>query len=407
MSLAGHTSATLPRGVGLYLAGVQFVFVVGWIVYAAYLPQLLAQVGVAKSWVPWLLAADQLVFLVTDLVVGVWSDKAAAVHGKVARWVLGATLVSTLAFLALPWAAGSGSLALFLGLTFVWTVTSSALRAPPLTLLGRFVAKPSQPAMVALVALGLGLANAIAPYLVLGLKGVDPRWPFLASALVLAAMTLGMVAAERALAALRPTGPGVRAARGAAAGLPLPAVLFLLAAGLGAVAFQAHVFLASGPLWLRHAPAADLPALLPLFWVGFNLALWPAGLLAKRLGALPTMAVGAVLASCGVACAVLAPTALLLGVAQLAAGTGWAMLLCAAFAGALALGSTGREGFFNGALQSALAAAALVRLVTLALLAPAAALVQVWAPWAALGFAVAALLALAAASGRVKRGLPG
>jgi hypothetical protein len=247
---------------------------------------------------------------------------------------------------------------------------------------------------VALVALGLGLANAMAPYLVLGLKGVDPRWPFLASALLLAAMTLGMVAAERALAALRPTGPGVRSAT---AGLPLPAALFLVAAGLGAAAFQAHVFLASGPLWLRHVSAAELPALMPLFWVGFNLALWPAGRLARRLGALPAMAVGAVLASSGVACAVLAPSATGLGAAQLVAGVGWALLLCAAFAGALALGSSGREGFFNGALQSTLAAAALLRLVALAWVTPPAAQVQTWAPWASLGFALAAVLLLVAA----------
>ncbi|MFO1296870.1 MAG: hypothetical protein U1F25_10580 [Rubrivivax sp.] len=38
-------------------------------------------------------------------------------------------------------------------------MTSSALRAPPLTLLGRYVAKPLQPALVAFTALGLGLAT--------------------------------------------------------------------------------------------------------------------------------------------------------------------------------------------------------------------------------------------------------
>ncbi|MCE2915165.1 MAG: MFS transporter [Rubrivivax sp.] len=392
--MSPSASASTPRAVGAYLAGVQFLFVLGWIVYAAYLPQLLAQVGLERKWVPWLLAVDQLIFLVTDLAVGVWSDRAAAVQGRIARWVLVATLLSCAAFVLMPFAAGSGSLAIFLGLTVVWAVTSSALRAPPLTLLGRYVARPSQPAMVAFVALGLGVANAIAPYVVLGLKGVDPRGPFLWSALVLAAVTLGMVAAERALVSARPGGGSV---------MPAPSLgraggFFVAACVAAALAFQAHVFLASGPLWLRHVGAAQLPALLPLFWVAFNLALWPASQLARWLSPLPAMTLGAVLAACGVALAVLANTATMLGLAQALAGIGWALLLCAAFAGALALGAGGREGLFNGALQATLALAALARLVAVATVAPPAAQVQAWAPWAAIGFALAAVALLAAVS---------
>jgi Major Facilitator Superfamily len=390
------TAATTPRAVGAYLAGVQFLFVLGWIVYAAYLPQLLAQVGLERKWVPWLLAADQLIFLVTDLAVGVWSDRAAAVQGRIARWVLGATLLSCAAFLLLPLAAGSGSLALFLGLTLVWTVTSSALRAPPLTLLGRYVARPSQPAMVALVAFGLGLANAIAPYVVLALKGVDPRWPFAMSAAVLAAVTLGMVAAERSLAAPRSAArPALPAATALRSGL-----LFVAACVAAALAFQAHVFLASGPLWLRHADAAQLPALLPIFWVAFSLVQWPASGLTHRLAPLPAMALGAVLATCGVALAVLAGSVPALGLAQALAGSGWGLFFCAALAAALALGAGGREGLFNGALQSTLALAAMARLGIVATLAPAAPQLQSWAPWSASGFALAALVLLVMAAVR-------
>ena len=158
------STPTVPRGVGWYLAAVQLLFALGWITYAIYLPELAQQAGLERRWVPWILALDQLIFIVTDLVVGVWSDKAAAVQGRIAKVVLAATLVSTLAFLLLPWLAPQGSPALFLAVTMLWAVTSSALRAPPLTLLGRYVAKPNQPTMIALLALGLGLANAAAPY---------------------------------------------------------------------------------------------------------------------------------------------------------------------------------------------------------------------------------------------------
>jgi len=76
---------------------------------------------------------------------------------------------------------------------------------------------------------------------------------------------------------------------------------FLLACVVGALAFQWHQSISSSALALRHASAADLPWLLPVFWVGFNLSLLPAGLLTRRLGAASTMAIGAELAMLGTA----------------------------------------------------------------------------------------------------------
>lgn len=393
------SSARPPLPVALYLAAVQFLFALGWVVYAAYLPRLAQQAGLEARWVPWLLVADQLVFVVTDLAVGIASDRAARVLGRIGHWVLAASLLSTAAFAALPWVAPTGSPVLLLVVTGLWVATTSALRAPPLTLLGRYVAKPAQPMMVAVTGLGFGLANALAPYLALQLRSVDARVPFLLSALMLAAVTLGMVAAERALARHR------QAAAGADAPAPAPApapttgqrLAFLAASLVAAVAFQWHHSVSSAALALRHAGAEQLPALLPVFWVGFNLCLVPAGLLARRAGPYATLVLGAELAMLGSAGAAFAPTLPLLVAAQLLTGSGWALLLCAAFSGALALGHTGREGLMGGALQSTLALAALARIgvVTLAAPAPAQAVQLAW--WPALGFAACALLLLRAA----------
>ncbi len=209
-------SARPPSAIGLYLAVVQFFLALSWVVYVAYLPQLAQRAGIEPRWVPWLLMADQLVFLVCDLAVGLASDRAARVLGRIGRAVVAATLLSTGAFVLLPWAAPQGSPGLFVALTLVWAVTSSALRAPPMALLGRYVAQPSQPLMIALSSFGLGIANAVAPYVGLQLKTIDPAWPFVLSALGLAAVTLGIVAAERSLAGqapparlrVRPTIPG-------------------------------------------------------------------------------------------------------------------------------------------------------------------------------------------------------
>lgn len=400
--MAGATTAAppaVPRAVGLYLAAVQFCFALGWVVYVVYLPRLAQQAGLDVSWVPWILLADQLVFIVTDLAVGLASDRAAAVVGRIGRWVAAATVLSAAAFLALPWLAPQGSPLLFMAVTACWVVTSSALRAPPLTLLGRYVARPAQPTLVAFTAFGLGVANALAPYLGLQLKGLDPRWPFALSALALAAVALGMVAAERALARQRQADVTASAATAAGktttAGRPVPrlgAGLFLAACVLGALAFQWHHAVSSAPLLLRHASADQLPWLLPVFWVGFNLCLVPTGALVRRLGAAPTMAIGAELAMLGTAGATFAPGLNLLLLAQLATGAGWALLLCAAFSAALDLGHTGREGLFSGSLQATLALAALARIAVVAGAAPAPGAAVSLAAWPAAVFALCAVL---------------
>ena len=380
-----------PLAIGLYLAVVQFFFALGWIVYIVYLPQLARQAGLDARWVPWLLVLDQLVFVLTDLAVGLASDRAATVVGRIGYAVLAASLVSALAFMALPWLAPQGSPLLFIAVTLLWVLTTSALRAPPLTLLGRYVARPALPMTVALSTFGLGLANAAAPYIGLQLKGIAPHWPFVLSALGLAAVTLGMVAAERTLAG--------RASKAAAApatadrrptGVQVGA--FLAACVVGAFAFQWHQSISSSALALRWASAADLPWLLPAFWVGFNLSLLPAGALTRRLGAPATMAIGAELAMLGTAGAAFAPGLELLLLAQLASGAGWARLLWAAFSGALALGHTGREGLMSGALSATLALAALARItiVTASPLAPGQA--ADLAGWPALAFAMCAAL---------------
>jgi hypothetical protein len=278
---------------------------------------------------------------------------------------------------------------LLIGVTLVWAVTSSALRAPPLTLLGRYVAQPQQASMVALSSLGLGLAGASAPYLALQLRGVDPVLPFLLSGACLAAVTLGMVAAERSLAARAPATPMAKPA----APLPTARVLvFLAAAMLGAAAFQWHSFVVSAPLALRFAAAADLPWLLPAFWVGFNLALWPAGVLARRAGPWRAMAAGGVMAAAGNACAAWAGGLPLLLASQALTGAGWAMALCSAFGAALAVGQGGRQGLMAGALNGVLAAAALVRIATVSQWMPPGPTVLGLAWLAALGFALCAVL---------------
>jgi hypothetical protein len=370
--------------VGIYLAVIQFFFALSWTVYVIFLPQLAAQVGIPRNAVIYVLMLDQLIFVLADYAMGVASDRAVRVVGRLGRAVLAVTVLSCAAFLLLPMVAPSGSASLFLGLVVLWSITSSALRAPPLTLIGRHAAKPQQPWLISLSMLGLGLAAAIGPYVSVALREVDPRWPFLLSSVALALATGGIVAAERGLVA-RPIAAAKPQPSGADAGPrgAFAATGFLIAVVLAAVAFQLHTALNSPRWYLRFASPPDLQWLAPSFWVGFNLALLPAGWAARQLGSWRVMAAAGVAAGAASLGAQQATDLSQLVTAQLVAGAAWACLLLSGFSAALALGHTGREGRFGGALSSVLALAALGRLAVVAMewqKAPTAQTALAWAP---------------------------
>ena len=350
--------------VGLYLGVVQFFFAATWIIYVLYLPQLAAQAGIGKAAVAWILMADQLVFVFADYASGVAADRVSRTVGRIGGWLLAATLVSCAAFLALPFVAPGASPAVFLALTLIWAATSSALRAPPLSLLGRHVAKPNQPVLLALSLLGLGIANAISPYLGLQLRGIDPRIPFVLSSVALALVTIGLVAVERKLARERAAGtaPAKKAdaaTEDAGAG---PAPVVIVAALLAALAFQVHVFIDSAPLYLRLASPEQMPTLSPVFWIGFNLGLLPLSLAAKRWRPARVMGAAALVAAAAAGAATIAPTLPALIATQVVAGAAWSGVIVAAFAWALARGGAGQAGAFAGAISSVLALATLLRM---------------------------------------------
>lgn len=383
----------VPHRIGLYLAFVQFFFTLTWTIYVIYLPQLAAQAGIPKEAVVWILMADQIIFMVVDYAMGVAADRMARVFGRLSYVVLSVTIGSCLAFLLLPFAAPAGAAWLFLLLTAAWTVTSSALRAPPMVLVGKYAAQPSVPWLSALSLFGLGLASAVSPYLTMELRDADPRLPFALSSVALALATIGIRWAERNLAkdAQETKASAVQPA-------PAPwAVWFLLAVLLLGFGFQIHFSLNSASLFLKFAPQAELPYLMPIFWIGFNLLMLPASLAAKRYGGLPVAGAGALLAAVAALGTQHAVTKNELVALQLIAGGGWGCVLMSAFSAAIALGHTGREGRMTGALFSLLALAAVARIVILAAqLNTSSAFVaaSAWLPVVTWGVAGVLLLAL-------------
>ncbi|WP_428422272.1 MFS transporter [Methylibium sp.] len=389
-----------PAGAAIYIAVVQFLFVTTWTIYVLFLPRLLESAGLPAAWALWFLVLDQLVFMLADVASGVFADRVQRTLGRIGPLIVGATVVSCLAFLLLPHVVllGGAAPVLALGLMAVWTTTSSALRAPPWVLLGKYAARPALPWLNSLTLMGLAAGGAVAPFLGVALKHIDPRLPFALSSLALLAATAGIVGVERGLArrpveaAPPPQAPRVLNARHAA---------WMLGVLLLATAFQTHFSLNAAAQYLRFAPPAALEWLVPLFWVGFGVAMVPGGALCRRHGALPVTAVAALLGAGSALAAAHAVSLGLLIAAQLVAGGAWGCMLVAIYSSAAELGRSGREGLALGTMFAMLALATIVRIGAVlaglpnnAALAPALAWVPV-ALWGA-GGVVIGMLALRA-----------
>ncbi|MCA1468659.1 MFS transporter [Bradyrhizobium sp. IC3195] len=383
---------------GLYLAGLQLVFTLGWTIYVVYLPKLAAEVGIAPSAVILILMLDQAIFTIADTAMGVAADKLAPHVGRLGLFVSLVTAISCGAFVALPFVAGAGAAAQgwFIALIVVWSITSSALRAPPLTLLGKYRAKPQVPFLAALTMLGYGVAGALSPYLGVVLREHDARLPFVISSVVLLLTALGLSRIEHDVA--RDTVPPTPDE--AAEPLGLVPIAFIVAMVALALGYQLHFAMNSAPFYLRFAAPGDLQWLMPVFWIGFNIAMFPASLVVKHRGGLVVMGAAGLFGAVAIAAAEFAGNLNMLIAAQFLAGAAWGCMLMSAVSAALAIGSTGAEGKVTGLVFSALALGTFARMAAVAgglQKMPEYAPLLHWAPVACWSVAGAGLLVIAAA----------
>lgn len=383
-----QTAARLAPA-ALALFALQFLLVCGWTIYVVFLPQLLERAGIAAGWIAAILILDQALFALGDFAAGAASDASARNVGRFGRWLAGTGLASCAAFLLLPQAS---SPALLVALIVAWVICSSALRAPVMALVGKYAPAPRVPLLASMSLFGLGVAGALAPYLGARLRGIDPAVPFVLSSLALAMATLALLKAEVLFG--KPSPADAPAASGpAAAGARLGLLLALL---LAAMAFQLHFFIGSASAYLRFAGKEALEQLMPVFWIGFNLAIVPVGFACRRFGELRIMAAGAALAAAGAFFAGHAPALDALVACQLLAGIGWAGMMLAALTAAIDLGRSGREGRMVGLFFGLLALATLGRIAAVALGLPKAAAVAPlladlpWLLWAASAVVLAA-----------------
>jgi MFS family permease len=400
LTVPASTSGT--NRLGVYLAILQLVFTLGWTTYVIYLPKLAAEVGIAPSAVILILMMDQAIFTISDTAMGIAADRIAALVGRLGVFVGAVTALSCAAFVALPFVAGTGdgAQAWFIALIVVWSITSSALRAPPLTLLGKHRARPAISYLAALAMLGYGVAGAVSPYLGVVLRDENPRLPFVISSVVLLVTALALSRVERNIVER----PASRI-RPIEATKPLGQVpaIFIASMVILALGYQLHFSINSAPFFLRFAKPDELQWLLPVFWIGFNIAMFPASVITKRRGGLIVMGAAGLFGALAVLGAELAGSLNVLIVAQFIAGAAWGCMLMSAVSAALAIGETDAEGKVVGLVFSALALATFARMAAVAgglQKLPEYAPLLHWAPVACWSVAGAGLLVLAASRAR-------
>lgn len=378
---------------GWCMVALQFFFAISWTAYVIYLPKLLQQAGAPRAWLLPLLMADQVIFAITDLLVGVQADRVRASMQRFGRWIAVAAIVSCAAFLAMPFVApGLGAPAL-LACIFVWALSSAALRVPPLMMLGRHLAKPALPWLAAIVTLGLGLAALAAPLLTAHLRDLDPRLPFVLASVALLVTVFALLAVERRAPA--PPAPPA-AARLGLDGIGRRAALFVVAILILAVGFQLHTNIASPKLFQRFTAIVQLPVLMSIFWIGFNLAVMPANKLTERFGGLRMTAVAGVVGGAAIALTLWGGSLPVVAVAQGVAGAAWSTIVVSAFASALLIGGDDGAGRVLGLTFASFAVATFGRMaVTYAGLAADPAVF--WSPaviWIVAGLVLALLAAV-------------
>lgn len=383
---------------GLYLAALQLMFTLGWTTYVVYLPRLAAEVGIAPSAVILILMLDQGIFTIADTAMGIAADKLTPLVGRLGLFVGLMAAISCGAFVALPFVAGAGPAAQvwFIALIVIWSITSSALRAPPLTLLGKYRAKPQVPFLAALAMLGYGVAGAVSPYLGVVLREHDARLPFVISSFVLLLTALALSRIESDVAQDTPPPTPAEAAKP----LGLVPIAFIVAMVALALGYQLHFAMNSGPSYLRFAKPDELQWLMPVFWIGFNIAMFPASLVVKHRGGLIVMGAAGLFGAAAIAAAEFAGSLNVLIAAQFLAGAAWGCMLMSAVSAALAIGSTGAEGKVTGLVFSALALGTFARMAAVAgglQKMPEYAPLLHWAPIACWSVAGAGLLVIAAA----------
>ncbi len=328
-----------------------------WALYNVFMPLLLGAFIESRALRGAIMGLDNVVAIALIPVVGAWSDRVDGPWGRRLPFLLVGVPLAALTFAALPWAAAALWTLLLVDVVFLLAIT--LYRAPLVALMPDHVAERDRSAANGVITLMAAVGGALALLLIAPSFDRAPWLPFAAAAaLALIALAALLAAAQRhppfvSTGVVQDDAPlltvllrdvralGRPAQRGA---LWLLVGLFACFFGFAAVEAQFSVLVTES----LGASGGEAGRMLGLASGAFVLSALPAGLAARRLGALTTMRVGAAVLALALLVAFARFDPHVLAVCMALAGVGWAAVLVPAYPLVAGLGGRERTGFYTG-----------------------------------------------------------
>jgi len=350
----------LPRPLVLRLLGIgagSLALAAIWGLYNVFMPLLLGAFIDSRALRGAIMGLDNVVAIVLIPVVGAWSDRVDGRWGRRLPFLLVGVPITALAFAALPWAAAALWTLLLVDVVFLLAIT--VYRAPLVALMPDHVAESARPTANGVITLMAAIGGASALLLIAPTFDRTTWLPFaLAGGLALATLIVLLVAAQRhpphvSTGAVQDDAPLLGALLRDLRSLTQPthrSALWLLAGlfacffGFAAVEAQFSV-LATETLGVS---GGDAGRMLGLASGAFVLAALPAGVVARRLGSLRTMRLGAAVLAAALLTAFVRFDPVVLAACMAVAGVGWAAVLVPAYPLVAGLGGRDRIGFYTG-----------------------------------------------------------
>ncbi|HIK29793.1 MAG TPA: hypothetical protein IGS17_02740 [Oscillatoriales cyanobacterium M59_W2019_021] len=268
----------------LGLAAVQASIILSWVIYRAYLPQLLTPLGFPESFPARLLLIESLLGIAMEPMMGGLSDRAKYAIGTRFPLISLGVILSSASFLLIPATlfvgTPGGALRWVLPCVAVaWALAMTVFRAPVMALVMHYAAVPELPRAISVLVLVAGTMGAIAPFSTQFLLSLGPWIAFAAGSLV-------MLVAVKVLRSRHPPEPP--APPPAEAIVPLPSLLLGLGA-ISGVSMGVHWGLRFLSGVLSEAivipyPDANLKIVTFLFGLAVAVGSVPAGIVAAKWG---------------------------------------------------------------------------------------------------------------------------
>jgi len=151
------------------LAAMQGAITLLWVIYTAYLPEFLGELGLPLSVATVLLIVENLLSAATEPLMGNFSDRAQHWMGTRFPFIAVGVVLAAGLFLSLPAVVIAGGRfgvalrGLMIILLIAWALSMTIFRSPVLSLLGRYAIATQLPLAASILTLVGSLASAIAP----------------------------------------------------------------------------------------------------------------------------------------------------------------------------------------------------------------------------------------------------